>query len=1278
MEGKRLGMIIVGIVALFCLVLIINTCNNCLSGCSCGGGESSACEHEYGEWLIEQSPTISEWGYVYKICVKCEGANKIPLEPFNNDYGRYTKTIIKEPTCTETGIAHFTFANLTFTVNLAMLIHTYSYTADNEDSTTDKFICSCGHFYNATHSYYNGHCNYCNVIQPLTVTYVDADGSETTLNHYYGDTFIPLERETTMQSYFHGWFDEKNNKCYNDLLLTKDLTVYAKWESIIQISSYSDFLRIYDAPDKVYRLTKNIDMGGRLLQPITNFSGIIDGYDDQNDSSFNIENFVITTDSTVTNHGLFAVNNGSIKNINFKSCTFSGSITWSSGAALGGIVGVNNGEIYNVSLNQTELNFNLTKREKTSNTYTFSIGLLVGKNTGRIEKATANGSAYVKIHCGFNTGLGDLTYNQHQYFYIGAMSGYNSGTITESNSNLTSTVTMELYHGSGDSMNGYIYYGSFVGYNAENGKISHSYAIASLNTSTPVYYDSSWEIPSAHYERAREHLRVGGFAGKNGGNGEISQCFASGNIGGYSSNSYYAGGFIGENADTANVKSCYCSTTVSSTAQAGGIQMGGFAGNNSAVIQNSYSTGNISTPVNATLGGFIANNALGGSITKSYTTSDINATSGSVGYFAGVNEGAIMSSYYTDDIILKPGSATQGKLSTTTYITEIAFNELIAKDFLKQNLYWDEEGWYIGSDNNPFLVWEFEKLHSYGEPTVITPDCENAGFTVYECVDCGLIFITDVIEPLGHNLIGELQKDKWIDATHTTEGKQYYYCSHNGEYGISAHSHEVTIEKLPHDDISEISCTQLTLSNGVYTYECSCGESLIVDNGNVTHSPKNVSYKEPLCGAYNEQTGEWEGAVNGNSTGRICAVCEHIIYGCEILAPHYYSEESISIIQQATCNQAGIVQKNCTLCDYSCEEELPMLTHTYKSNPLKCDLCGADRFIIDRSYTAINSLYDLQNVIPNGNYYLNCDLDLNNQPFTPLLSKEDPFVGIFIGNGYKIKNLTLSASSASEAYMGIFTAIGNGGYVVNLTVENLTISASSVNLLNAAAFAGYNEGVISDCIVAGTITVNLTANATRNTIGIASTSYDYNVGAIAANNGDNGLISSCKISAIINASYTVNTLLSPQSVSQYFKDLINNTALTNNVSLSIGGVAGVNSGKMVNCAITSSLNSELSLSNKVGGISRGKAFTYLTLNEGTLCGINSGVISDCDATTHNSFLHTKEQESIISNSAIQVLNVTLKQEYYKIIDNSVFENDLAGIIGKTTPSSNVSGLTITQ
>ena len=1276
MDSKKIGTIIAGIAAIVILILLFRGCSSCLNNCNCGGDEDSSCEHEYGEWLIEEAPTLTEWGYVYQMCSKCGGANKISLDPFNSYSGHYTKRIVKEPTCTETGIAEYTFSNLTFTVELAKLSHTFNYTAENDDTTKDKFICECGETYFSEHSYIKGACSYCNAVMPVTVTYVEKDGSTQTINQLYGDSFINQERESTTQSYFHGWFDEKGNLYDGGFILEKDLTVYAKWESVVLVSSYQDFLKIYDAPDKVYRLTQNIDMAGNLLQPIPQFNGIIDGLNEENGSNFTIENFLLTTDSTVSNFGLFAVNNGMVKNIDFKSCLFSGSIGWNSGGALGGIVGVNNGKIYNVNINNAEFNFNLTKREKTNNTYTLSIGVLTAKNNKDIQKVTVNSSLNLHVSCGFDTGLGDLSYNQKHYFYVGAVAGYNSGNIAEGNSDLTADFTMELYHGPGDSMTGYAYYGSFVGYNGAKGSISRSYSVANLNIKTPTVYNSNWSIASSHVEHTHERSRIGGFVGVNGDEAEISECFASGIIGGYAGTSNYVGGFVGSNEGTADVKSCYCSTSVSTTASAGGVSMGGFAGVNNAVIQNSYSTGSVSSPNTATVGGFIGTNEQGASITKTYTTSNTTATSGTAGIFTGVNKGIISKSYYTNDIIFKKGSTSQGTLSVTTDLTEIAFNELITKSFLTQNLYWDEEGWYIGSDNNPFLTWEFEKLHNYGEPTVILPNCETAGFTVYECVDCGLIFITDVIEPLGHNYIFEYEKESWIAPTHTQAGKEYYGCDHGGAYNTSQHIHEVTVAPLPHDDTSNISCENLSYDGSIYTYLCSCGEIIEVNPADIVHVEEFVSPVTPTCGTYNELTGKWENPQQGNMDGAICSVCKVILRGCEVLEPHSFTSENTIVLQKVSCTQIGIIQKTCSICSFVHEEEEPMLEHSYKSNPLKCDTCDQDRFTVDATFRAINSSDDLKTITPGGHYYLNCNIELANQVFTPLLSANNPFVGIFLSNGYKIKNLNLTAENQGEFIGGLFASVGLNGYVIGLTIENLTVTATNVNALNIGGIAGINNGTISNCSITGAIIVNLTASATRSSVGVASTSFDYNFGGIVANNGDNGLVSNCSVSANINAKYVIDTNLAPINVSQYFKDLINNTSLTNNVELSLGAIAGVNSGNIKECSSSATFTSSLNLSNKVSGLNRGKAFTYLALNEGGLCGINSGSISNCVAKADSSFLHTKDDARIYQNNEIKVLNVVLKQECYQITDNAVFENNYVGVIGKTTNSSKITDLTV--
>ncbi len=1265
MNSKKLGIIISSAVLLLVLIIVIPACKNCKKQ------EQAECEHNYGEWVMELYPTYSEWGGGYRICSKCNKKDEESIPPYMLNH--YTIKILREPTCTQKGVAEYSFGSAIFTLDVDVVPHPYAYVEGSEQPDKDKFVCECGEVSYADHYYINGGCHYCAKIQPLKIEYVDANGDTSSIDLLYGDNFVNQERQNSPTSYFLGWFDERDNLLDENTVIYQNTTVYAKWQTRHLISSAEDFMGIYDNPSYAYTLTCDIDMRGELLQPIPHFDGIIDGYDEQNDKNFVIKNFVLSSDATISNYGLFAVNNGTIKNITFKDCYFSGTIGWESGGALGTIVGLNKGDVYGVNLDNAVLSANIYKAIEDYQTLNFSVGLFVGKNTGKIQHSNINGKIFVTAESkARGTAWSDV--KQYHYFYVGGACGYNLGELSEIYVQITGDLKTAATHTIHDQMHIYSYLGGAIGLNV--GAVNHSYSVSTLTHATisPSHY-------SGYQDTACEYNLCGAFIGVNGESGNISECFSKGSVYGFASNANNVGGFVGENCGTATVRSCYSYADVTVTAEASGVSLGGFAGVNSAVIQNSYSVGAVESQVYATIGGFIGNNASGGTIAKTYTTSSLTTKSGVAGIFAGVNSGTVSKSYYTSNIIFKQGSATQGNMSVATEVSEIAFNDLITESFLTNNLYWDTEGWYIGSDNNPFLTWEFEKIHNYAQPIVVLPDCENAGFTVYECLDCGLIFITDVVQPLGHDLSQEYQKESWIAPTHTTTGKQYYLCDHGTQSQVDAHVHEVIVDVLGHDEPQNVSCEQLLFDGTNYLYKCSCSQAgnevyIPVDKSVISHTPQNVSYVAPVCGALNEQSGIWEGSMAGNRAGRICSVCNIVLYGCESIQPHSFDFTNAQVIQEASCMQEGILKVTCSLCQYECEYHEDLLEHSYVNSPLTCDACNQQRFVLDGSFVEISTVQELKNIIPNANYYLTCDIDLTNTPFTPLFSESDPFVGIFLSNGYKIKNLNLTAENQSVYYGGIFSAIGTEGKVVGLVVENVSITVTNVAKLKIGAIAGINNGEISSCSVVGNITFNLTAQITRNTVGVSSTSFDCVFGAITAENNADAKVIDCSTTANIDANYTIDTLLSPENVSNYFKDLINNTTLTNNVNLSLGAICGINKGLLLNSCFSASLNSTLDLSNKVSGISRGKAFTYFTLNEGAICGINSGEITSCSAKAKTSFIHTKEQGATISNNQISVLGVVLKQEYYKVIDNAVFEEQYLGLIANTTSSSIVNDLAV--
>ena len=121
------------------------------------------------------------------------------------------------------------------------------------------------------------------------------------------------------------------------------------------------------------------------------------------------------------------------------------------------------------------------------------------------------------------------------------------------------------------------------------------------------------------------------------------------------------------------------------------------------------------------------------------------------------------------------------------------------------------------------------------------------------------------------------------------------------------------------------------------------------------------------------------------------------------------------------------------------------------------------------------------------------DIDLNDlvvtraatsSNWTPVGTSENPFTGVFDGNGYSIKNLTLVESEPKEgkAYIGFF------GYAENATIKNVTFENVSINIPcldidhsqgHIGAVAGSLEGTstIENVTVKGDIQIYTTQDA---------------------------------------------------------------------------------------------------------------------------------------------------------------------------------------------------------
>jgi alpha-tubulin suppressor-like RCC1 family protein len=235
----------------------------------------------------------------------------------------------------------------------------------------------------------------------------------------------------------------------------------------------------------------------------------------------------------------------------------------------------------------------------------------------------------------------------------------------------------------------------------------------------------------------------------------------------------------------------------------------------------------------------------------------------------------------------------------------------------------------------------------------------------------------------------------------------------------------------------------------------------------------------------------------------------------------------------------------------------------------------------------IENLFDFHVFAGDSSYWLadvhvrlDCDIDLAGTvhetsviaPGTKIDGKfvGSTFDGVFNGNGFSIKNLTIDAVSCD--YVGLFGKLGSGSLVTNLTMINGSIAGNDL----VGGLCGSNKGIISHCqitdvLVTGAYYVGGVSGYNGGTISDSHT----NMGAVTGT-GKSGGVSGSNGGTIVDCSAAVT--------------------VTGGNGSNHGGVCGRNSGTIENSY--SSGRVTVSQGNEVGGF----------------CGRNSGHISDCYST----------------------------------------------------------------
>ena len=213
----------------------------------------------------------------------------------------------------------------------------------------------------------------------------------------------------------------------------------------------------------------------------------------------------------------------------------------------------------------------------------------------------------------------------------------------------------------------------------------------------------------------------------------------------------------------------------------------------------------------------------------------------------------------------------------------------------------------------------------------------------------------------------------------------------------------------------------------------------------------------------------------------------------------------------------------------------------------------------------------------------------NGQGWEPIaIDYNTPFKGVFDGDGHTIKGLYVNIQTTDKyIYAGLFGY--NEGTIKNLGMLDGSVSSSSSSSSSyVGGIAGWNDGTISDCYNAGSVS--------------SSSFYSKVVGGIAGHNGYDGTISNC---------YNTGSASSPVSAS------------STDSSSYAGGIAGENYGTISNCYNTGSVSS-IASSSYAGGIAgrnygtisncynTGSASSFSSYSyAGGIAGRNGGTIRDC-------------------------------------------------------------------
>lgn len=417
-----------------------------------------------------------------------------------------------------------------------------------------------------------------NVYNLSFVTNCDASIDDVSIA--YGDIAdIPDELEKDGYT-FGGWYldDSFKQRYYFNYPLNEDAVIYAFFYpntngEYTLITMPEDLANMANNPAGKYLLARDIDFEGQIFNPISEFSGELNG------NGYTISNIIIN--GTSAGVGFIVNNTGLIKDLSFDGVSFSIS-SGNKNNYYGVICAENNGTVDNCHLLGGSISISCHYDLYSGNSVTdyVRIGSLVGLNKGNITYCSNSVDMTVSV-----SSFIDTKETLYRHPYVGGLVGHNDknasivGCVNKGNINSSFEVDRWSSNSTNSDMQPRV--GGLVG-------VNHGTVDQSVSSSAITY--------SSKMTSGRIYSRMGGFVGQN--YGTVTNSYSEGKVTRLgSSDTAYAGGFVGINNGT--VKNCYSTASISDEATDSANGLGGFAGLNETVsgytclISDSFSTGNV-------------------------------------------------------------------------------------------------------------------------------------------------------------------------------------------------------------------------------------------------------------------------------------------------------------------------------------------------------------------------------------------------------------------------------------------------------------------------------------------------------------------------------------------------------------------------------------------------------------------------------------------------------------------------------------------------------------